>query len=242
MEKKYKFVISLGWFCGVAQETERIGLRCKSYPFDWILTDLETVEEMIQTGFEDFLNQDKLFQDQNVKNMYHQTGRECLTYVHDINPYCDFGKEVEKARGKYKRRIQHFMEDICEPCLFIRYICDQLEYDRIQNGETQILDILRRYNQNSDIIFIRNSDINADENQEKIKTFVVEKDEGDSVARKWLEKNQILRELLNGNQYDFDRKENLRIYKHKRFKQKLLKYPNKCKRFIWKLLFLYKKG
>ena len=123
MEKRYKFVISLGWFCGVAQETERIGLRCKSYPFDWILTDLETVEEMIQTGFEDFLNQDKLFQDQNVKNMYHQTGRECLTYVHDINPYCDFDKEVKKPgkniREEFSILWKIFVNLVCSFAIFV---------------------------------------------------------------------------------------------------------------------------
>ena len=50
----YRHVVSLGWFCSVAEEIERLGLRNASYPFDWILTDWQTVAEMTEGTFTDF--------------------------------------------------------------------------------------------------------------------------------------------------------------------------------------------
>ena len=40
----YKHIISLGWFGSIAEELERLGLRSAIYPFDWILSDWETVK------------------------------------------------------------------------------------------------------------------------------------------------------------------------------------------------------
>lgn len=36
----YQNYISLGYFCGVAQDLEKLGLRNTSSPFDWCITDL----------------------------------------------------------------------------------------------------------------------------------------------------------------------------------------------------------
>ena len=98
----YKHVISLGWFCSVAEELERFGLRSASYPFDWILSDWETVKAMTEGSFSDFLAPDKLGQDEKTRNMYHHRERKCLVYVHDIDPYEDYGRQVEKARPNMK--------------------------------------------------------------------------------------------------------------------------------------------
>lgn len=37
--KKYESVISLGYFCSVAIELEKMGIRNFSTPFDWLITD-----------------------------------------------------------------------------------------------------------------------------------------------------------------------------------------------------------
>ena len=44
-------MVSLGGFCSVAEEIEKLGLRSASYPFDWILTDGKTVEEIMKGEF-----------------------------------------------------------------------------------------------------------------------------------------------------------------------------------------------
>ena len=38
--KEYKHFISLGYFCSVAMELERFGLRSESGPFDWVISDM----------------------------------------------------------------------------------------------------------------------------------------------------------------------------------------------------------
>ena len=43
--------ISLGYFCSVASELERYGLRGESYPFDWVISDFGGVVEAIQNNF-----------------------------------------------------------------------------------------------------------------------------------------------------------------------------------------------
>ncbi len=55
--KIYKNIMSLGYFCGVARELERVGLRNASYPFDWIIsTDFKQVIKLIENNFENFLS------------------------------------------------------------------------------------------------------------------------------------------------------------------------------------------
>lgn len=48
--------ISLGYFCSIAMELERLGLRSESSPFDWLISDFEGVIHAIENHFEDFLN------------------------------------------------------------------------------------------------------------------------------------------------------------------------------------------
>lgn len=52
----YKHVISLGYFCSVALELERIGLRNTAYPFDWCISDFSGVIEAIENGFSEWLD------------------------------------------------------------------------------------------------------------------------------------------------------------------------------------------
>lgn len=57
-ETNYKHVISLGFFCSVALELERKGVRDASYPFDWLISDFQGVIKVIENRFYDFLNID----------------------------------------------------------------------------------------------------------------------------------------------------------------------------------------
>ena len=52
--KKYSNIISLGFFCSVATEIERIGMRSCSYPFDCVISDFKNVEDMIENHFQNF--------------------------------------------------------------------------------------------------------------------------------------------------------------------------------------------
>lgn len=59
----FKHYISLGYFCSVALELEKCGLRSQSSPFDWNITwSFKGVIEAINNRFEDALNEQMLFQ------------------------------------------------------------------------------------------------------------------------------------------------------------------------------------
>ena len=68
--KEYKHFISLGYFCSVALELERIGLRSASSPFDWCISNYKGVMKAIENRFEDFLNYDYLSQSDTDSNNY----------------------------------------------------------------------------------------------------------------------------------------------------------------------------
>ena len=53
--EEYENVISLGYFCSVASEIERMGLRTHSGPFDWqACVDFKKRIELIDTWFKEF--------------------------------------------------------------------------------------------------------------------------------------------------------------------------------------------
>ncbi len=65
--------ISLGYFCSVASELERYGLRGESYPFDWVISDFGGVVEAIQNNFSNFLDYDFLAQSSLNHSVYENT-------------------------------------------------------------------------------------------------------------------------------------------------------------------------
>lgn len=69
-ETNYKHVISLGFFCSVALELERKGLRDASYPFDWLISDFQGVIKVIENRFYDFLNIDFFSQNKECMHIF----------------------------------------------------------------------------------------------------------------------------------------------------------------------------
>lgn len=211
----YKHVISLGWFCSTAEELEKLGLRTASYPFDWILTDWATVTDIINGSFTDFLDREKLFQDAKTVNMYHHRDRQCLTYVHDIDPYESYDREIKKAQEKYGRRLARLKKDICDPCIFLRYIRDQEEYQFIEENREAIETWLRGFHPDNQIVYIANEELGQ-------APFIwsVQKDGNDSVARTFLAQLPELKGWLLSRSYSFSIKENLKRYHRKVIKMK----------------------
>ena len=220
----YKHVISLGWFCSVAEELERLGLRSASYPFDWILSDWETVKAMTDGSFSGFLAPDKLDQDEKTRNMYHHRERKCLVYVHDIDPYEDYGRQVEKARAKYERRLERLRKDICDPCIFLRYICDAQEFRDETEHKEGIGGWLKGFHPDNQTVYIANEELGRP-------PFVwsVCPDEIDGVARRFLEQLPELRKWLLSQRYDFSIEENLKRYRKKQTEKKIRRFLLKAR-------------
>ena len=206
-EKQYSHYISLGHFCSVALELERIGLRSSSYPFDWLISDFKGVIESIEHEFIDFLDYDYLLQNRKIRQHYYNTKYRVYFY-HDFNQYNTLKEQLPKVKMKYKRRIERFYSAIAEPTLFIRYISNgnksldgkPAELQWIEDNYQRITKCLKSFCAENDILFIANDDVHSN----VVNIYHVAPDENDAVARKPLDKNKELKLLLE--QINFEKR------------------------------------
>lgn len=222
--------ISLGYFCSVALELEKLGLRSESSPFDWLISDFEGVIHAIQNHFEDFLAPEYLAQNTRDRSHYKNTKYD-VQFFHDFDAYQSLDDQLPSVQAKYCRRIERFYKSITEPTLFIRYINNSQksgsrskEIQWIEENYDSVLALLKSFNNENDILFIANDGVTS----EKIKLYNVPKDENDTVARSPFDKNRELSDFFNN--IDFPEKQhNINRYLQKQkqkkkshFKKKLL--------------------
>lgn len=197
IRKKFVNYVSLGYFCSVASELERMGLRTCSGPFDWQASrNFELRVLQIDDRFKEFfagLTEEGLYQKKDEPSIYFHSLIDTFL-VHDFNSYDPLPSQLKIVVEKYKRRVDSFYRNIKNPTLFLHYIYDQKNAEWIDNNYSKIIRIIQKFNDNNDIIFIANNDI-------LIKNiscvYFVEPDTGDVVARRFLEKLPELRKFLN---------------------------------------------
>ncbi|MCX5773273.1 MAG: DUF1796 family putative cysteine peptidase [Fusobacteria bacterium] len=190
---KYENIISLGYFCSPASEIKRLNMRKASYPFDWLICEFEFIMALIENAanFEEILKEQNLYQFKDNLNVY-CTERKEIIFFHEFTYMDRLKKQLPKVIEKYNRRFIRFYEDILNPTLFIRYIKDYEELKYIEKNYMHILGIVKKFNVNSQLIFVANNGIIS----KKLDIFNVEKDSGDCVAREFLEKNSELKEKI----------------------------------------------
>lgn len=232
-------VISLGYFCSIASELERLGLRNASYPFDWCISDFEGVINAISNGFKDFLSYEYLSQNKKYRSIYMNDIYK-IKFFHDFDKYSGLDKQLPDVKKKYARRIERFYYDIKKPTLFIRYISDEicneygksLELEYIESNYDKIISLIKSFNKNNEIIFIANNGTNSN----RIHIYNVEKDNNDLVARKPLDKNKELFDLLNGIDLS-NRAVNIERYNNKVKNNKINMFIRKVRKAL-KMIFL----
>ena len=150
---KYKHIIPLGYFCSVAMELERKGLRTASYPFDWMISDsFENILKLLDNNFEDFLDEESLYQEEIPNHYYnYRTG---VHFYHDFDAYTPLRDQIKSVRKKYARRIKRLYDDVKEPSLFIRYCLNEKEVEWIQDNLTSIVSQVKQHNRDNIIVFI----------------------------------------------------------------------------------------
>lgn len=202
---------------------ERIGLRSASYPFDWLVTpDMEQIMRMIDTGFTDFIKEADLRQKEVGSDIFINSSNG-FHFVHDFKGSVSLHDQMPEVNDKFKRRIDRFLTDICDPTLFVRYIADE---SRTEEGDIKdlkwtednldsIMATLRSFNTENDIIWIANDGVDSLLIPD---IYYVAKDDNDSVARRPLDKNESLRVLLTESYYP-DRDKNLEVYRKKQRKK-----------------------
>ena len=230
MAKVFTNYISLGYFCEVAQDLGKLGLRNFSSPFDWGISSFPHVIEAIDNGFDGFLDYDNLSQSTSFPNYYHDD-RYHFWFYHDFSMFTPLDVQYEDVKRKYWRRINRFLDAIKSPTLFIRYISSE-EYDEfgrslevawIEKNLDYILGVLQRHNPENEIVFIGDETVNSD----IIRIYHVDRDKGDTVSRLPIYSNKELYSWLSS--IDFSGK----AENQKRYVQTLrrTKY-NKIKRKI----------
>ena len=222
-------VISLGFFCGVAQETERLGLRAKSMPFDWVISpSFSIVLDLIENNFNDYVGCPHYFEDcsNRADNDVYQ-----IQFFHDFKRPASINDQLEGVKETYKRRATYFNNAVTKPTLFIRYIFDSDEYEWIKTHHERIDQIIKSGNPNNEIIFVGH---HQDDECFGYKYFQVEPDEGDVVARRFTQSNEEAYSFLTNDQLfnTVERRKNRLFYKWGRFKKWLKKFPDKGKSLL----------
>lgn len=174
--KKMKNIISLGHFCGIAEDLETLGYRNASYPFDWVISDFSGVLELMNNSFENFLSSYFLKQSNLRRERY--LNQYKIEFFHDFDKYRSLGDQISETSEKYSRTIQRFFETIVDPTLFIRYIENDDEYDFILNDKTKIREFFKKFNIDNQIIFI----YHKNEGLEDI-FLAIDNDKNDDVCR-----------------------------------------------------------
>lgn len=231
----YKNVVSLGYFCSVASEIERMGLRTHSGPFDWqACVDFRKRIELIDTHFEDFfqnLNEKGLYQLSNAPYSYFM--KEVGVFlVHDFTMYKSLAEQLPEVKRKYERRVTSFYHQIKQKTLFIYYVNKDSDVDYINQNIEYIKTVLCKFNPSNEIIFVANSDKHL--NVEP--AYYVVPDRGDIVARKFLDKNEELRVFLENLPFDRRQRQiNKKFHDKKELKKKLRKPYVKFKKYLDKI-------
>ncbi len=224
MKITYKHYISLGYFCGVAQDLEKLGLRNQSSPFDWGISYFENVIDAIENSFDGFMDYENLSQSVNYRNHYHED-RYHFYFFHDFSQYKNLDDQYEAVLDKYKRRIDRFLQSIQEPTLFVKYISTEeldengrsVELNWIEKNYDRILSVLRKKNSKNDILFIGDETVYSD----LIKVYKVKKDEGDQVSRHPIFNNEELYSFFSEVEFP-GKEENKARYEKKERKKKTL--------------------
>ena len=116
---KKPIIISLGCRCSVAQFLQDNGLRQKSYPYDWIWTNLKFIYNSLNTNCFAFSEIEKA----NISH-FSNDNKHPHTYIYD-NDYTaisvhdadriskdDFPKIIPDINEKYKRRFDRLINEL----------------------------------------------------------------------------------------------------------------------------------
>lgn len=190
--KEFSHFISLGCFCGVAEELERLGLRDSSYPFDWLIGPYSSYVQLISNNFENFLDENVMYQWNSDQKRYDNV-KYNISFFHDFSKYDSFYSQIGDVQEKYARRIERFYRNIKQPTLFIRYTNNPEEAEFFKNHIEEQRKFFKKFCGENELIVVANSDVDAGESEW---VFYVDPDEDDTVARKFVLKNKELEKIL----------------------------------------------
>lgn len=99
-------LISLGHNCYGAAQIRRHGYRTAAYPFDWLVTPLTSLNDVLKHNFENFLDKQHLI----LKRPFIINKLYDIYFMHDFFPLAKWRKQLSTIQKKYLRRIQRFQD------------------------------------------------------------------------------------------------------------------------------------
>lgn len=120
LNRRYDFVCSIGSECACARSLKAAGIRCASYPFDWIITaklSLVGVAQLIANNFEGFLRFENLrvrpesFGRGGAHAVYDDIVQG-IVFVHDFSADRPLAECYSDVCAKYDRRIARLYDAI----------------------------------------------------------------------------------------------------------------------------------
>ena len=220
----YENYISLGYFCGVAEDLEKLGLRNMSSPFDWGISDLKGIIELFENKFDGFMDYTYLKQSSSLRYHYLDSRYNFFSF-HDFSQYKTLAEQYSEVHKTYQRRVDRFLKKICNPTLFFRYISNEtkneegksVELKYIENNLDYIYEIIQSYNKCNDIIFIGDEHTKSD----IIKIYHVDIEKGDVVSRSPIINNPELYPIVKRFKVE-NQEDNIERYKKKQQAKKHL--------------------
>jgi len=120
--------ISLGNFCGIARALQAIGLKKRSYPFDWVRAPLDGIIHCLETDFEDFLT----FTTIRTDDAY---GLKIFQGSHWGGSFWHHDPSAPKVRADMVRRMERFLGfaevPASRPRIFVRCVNTTRELEAI---------------------------------------------------------------------------------------------------------------
>ncbi len=154
IKRSYDVVVSLGSWCGVAEELKRHDLRRFSGPFDWVSSpSLSDINRLLRNRFQGFMEMENMkFVNYSKFAVNNDTDLEVVTerqtYIimdtefniaswHDfpVVPNQSWTADYPSYREKLNRRINRFLEKINNSkfTLFVRYNASESEAAELQS-------------------------------------------------------------------------------------------------------------
>jgi len=145
-EKQEYLCISLGFNCITALNLDRNKLRSRSFPFDWNITSLYGLCDILNNDFLDFLNPSYLDRRAGIFNAKYN-----MAFAHDfpvilqadgthteVANYLDFLEEIET---KYQRRIKRFNNacNAAKTVYFFRLATANWKFDTVTQDQASII-------------------------------------------------------------------------------------------------------
>jgi hypothetical protein len=160
MGKKICFdqIISLGFSCHIAMDLESLLYRDHAYPFDWAITDMRSVNDLIESGFQDLFDARYLSRLPDHHGIVrHQKYR--FDFYHDFTSDSEIRDQVYQVREKYNKRIKRFYSAMRpgNRVLFIRYVSNKDYAPEEMDEVHRFISLMSSYLNSFMIILISNN-------------------------------------------------------------------------------------